>query len=165
MIILSYVFFNYFGIYDFANLIIRRVFYVPTFLHFKYFEFFSQTEFLYWSSSNFLFFKNYPYEVSPEQLIGQYTGMGLNANNTFLSTGYMHAGIFGSIFYAFIFVLLIRILDSLSREETLNWFYLSIILPSFISLIMSADLFVALFTHGILISYLIIFFFNKKKEM
>ena len=56
---------------------------------------------VYWSGSITNLFINYPYKMNPALLIGNYLAvLGSSANNSFLSTGYMHAGIWGIIFYS-----------------------------------------------------------------
>lgn len=147
-----------------GSLFIRRVFFVPSFLTFTYYEFFSLHEFVYWSSSITSSFIDYPYELSPAMEIGAYLGGESNANNSFLSTGYMHAGIPGVMFYGILVGLLFRLIDSLSNKGVPPWIAVaSIIVPSQ-SLLTSADLPTALLTHGIGMSIVILFLLRSAEQ-
>ena len=140
-----------------GSLFIRRVFFVPSFLTFTYYEFFSLREFVYWSSSITSSFIDYPYELNPAKEIGAYLGTDSHANNSFLSTGYMHAGIPGVMFYGILVGLLFRLIDSLSFKGAPPWVAVaSMIVPSQ-SLLTSADLPTALITHGIGMALVILF--------
>jgi hypothetical protein len=131
-----------------GSLFIRRVFFVPAHLTFVYYEFFSSRDFVYWSSSFTSWFIEYKYEMSTSREIGAYLGTSANANNSFLSTGYMHAGIPGIILYGVLVGLLFRLIDSLSSKGIPLWLAIaSVIVPSQ-SLLTSVDLPTALLTHG-----------------
>jgi hypothetical protein len=140
-----------------GSLLIRRVFFVPSSLTFTYYEFFSLNEFVYWSSSITSSFISYPYQLSPAAEIGAYLGTDANGNNSFLATGYMHAGIPGVILYGILVGLLFRLIDSLSNKGVPPWVAVaSLIIPTQ-SLLVSADLPTALLTHGVGMSIAILF--------
>lgn len=140
-----------------GSLFIRRVFFVPSFLTFTYYEFFSLYDFVYWSSSITSSFIDYPYELNPAKEIGAYLGTDSHANNSFLSTGYMHAGIPGVMFYGILVGLLFRLVDSLTFKGVPPWVAVASLIVPFQSLLTSADLPTALLTHGIGMSILILF--------
>ena len=156
VIFFSYLFFLFFEDILYGSLFIRRVFFVPSFLTFAYYEFFSSEGFIYWSNSITSSFIHYPYDLSPQKLIGNYLGIEASANNSFLSTGYMHAGIPGIIFFSLIFVIILRIFDSLNYNFKYIWISVAMIIIPMRSLIISADLSTAILTHGILISAILL---------
>ena len=156
VIFFSYLSFVFFENILYSSLFIRRVFFLPSFLTFTYYEFFSSEGFIYWSNSITSSFIHYPYDLSPQKLIGNYLGIEASANNSFLSTGYMHAGIPGIIFFSLIFVIILRIFDSLNYNFKYIWISVAMIIIPMRSLIISADLSTAILTHGILISAILL---------
>jgi len=158
LIVLSaYLIFVVFSEIFVGSLLIRRVFFTPAILTFGYYEFFSQNPFVHWSNSVTSAFISYPYDVEPAKLIGRFMGTDSHANNSFLSTGYMHAGILGIVAYGIFVGLLFRVVDSLAYRGLPPWVAVaSIIIPSQ-SLLVGADLPTAILTHGIGISVVILF--------
>jgi hypothetical protein len=144
-----------------SSLLIRRAFFTPAKLTYDYYEFFALNPFVYWSNSVASYFIDYPYQLSPSMLIGEYIGTEGNANNSFLATGYIHAGIPGVLFYGLLVGLLFRLIDSLARASVPVWIAVAaVIVPSY-SLITSADLLTALLTHGIGVSLVVLFFLRS----
>ena len=162
VIFFSYLFFLFFEDILYGSLFIRRVFFVPSFLTFAYYEFFTSEGFIYWSNSITSSFIHYPYDLNPAKLIGDYLGMEAHANNSFLSTGYMHAGIPGVIFFSLIFVFILKIIDSLNYNSKYIWISVAIMTTPIRSLIISADLSTAILTHGILISIILLTLYRYK---
>lgn len=111
-----------------------------------------------WSSSITASFVDYPYELNPAKLIGSYLGTDSHANNSFLSTGYMHAGIPGVILYGILVGLLFRLIDSLSNKFVTPWVAVAVIIVPSQALLTSADLPTTLLTHGLGIALVILFF-------
>jgi hypothetical protein len=140
-----------------GSMFIRRVFFVPAKLTFDYYEFFYVNPFVYWSNSITSYFIDYPYTINTALLIGDYLGTEANANNSFLATGYMHAGIPGMIFYGVLVGLLFRLIDSLARNGVPVWVAVATMIVPSQSLLTSADLPTALLTHGIGMSLVILF--------
>jgi hypothetical protein len=122
-----------------------------------YYEFFSQNQWVFWSNSFASQFINYPYDLNPAQLIGSYMGTGSHANNSFLATGYMHAGTAGIVAYSIFVGFLFRVIDSLAHKGLPPWVAVASILIPSQSLLVGADLPAALLTHGIGASVLILF--------
>jgi hypothetical protein len=164
-LLFTYFFFVVFDNLWPAAIFIIRVFFNPSMLTFVYYEFFSSNEFIYWSDSITSRFIDYPYNLDPPRLIGNFLGLEASANNSFLSTGYMHAGIFGVVFYSFIFALLLIFVDSLKYEDKKIWISVAFIFTPMFSVITSSDLFVALLTDGILLSFLLLYLFRKSKKL
>lgn len=145
-----------------ASLFIRRAFYVIANNTFSYYEFFSENPRVWWSNSlvslNLL---EYPYDINPALLIGKWRGTKAHVNNTFLSTGYMHAGLYGIILYGVLTGLLLRLIDSLASKRVPLFVALGIMVVPCISLLLSADFPTALLTHGIGVGILILFLMGK----
>ena len=141
-----------------ASLFIRRFFFVISQLTFDYYSFFGANEFVFWSNSITSGILSYPYDLPPQALVGQWRGSGGWANNNFLSTGYMHAGIAGIIIYGIFVGLLFRLIDSLVSKKLPIWFIVAIVAIPIMSLLLSADLPTALLTHGIAVALILAFF-------
>ena len=74
----------------------------------------------------------------------------------------MHAGIPGIIFLSLIFVIILRLFDSLNYNSKYIWICVAIIIIPIRSLIISADLSTAILTHGILISLILLTLYRYK---
>jgi hypothetical protein len=145
-----------------ASLFVRRVFYIPSFLTFEYYDFFSSHQFVWWSNSSVtLGLLDYPYSFNPPLLIGKWMGTEAHANNSFLSTGYMHAGVFGILLYGIIVGLLFRLIDSLGTKGLPVWVVLGVLIVPSRSLLLSVDLPTSLLTHGIGLGLIILFLMRK----
>jgi hypothetical protein len=158
----SYFFFIIFDNNLYGSLFIRRLFFVPSFLTFTYYDFFSNEQFIFWSNSITSKFIEYPFNLLPAKLIGAYLGIDANANNSFLSTGYMHAGIVGILFYSIIFTLILRLFDSIVYNQKFIWISVAIIITPIRSMITSTDLPTALLTHGVFISLVLTVLYRYK---
>lgn len=132
-----------------ASLFVRRVFFVVANNAFAYYEFFGENALVYWSNAFTSSLIDYPYHVSPAELIGQWRGTESHANNTFLATGYMHAGVFGVALYGFTAGLLFRLIDSIVQRGIPLWVGVAVIIVPSYALIVGADLPTALLTHGV----------------
>ena len=133
----------------YGSLLTRRVFFVVAKNTFDYFEFFTVNSKVFWSNSFLSWFLDYPYHITPARLIGESRGTESHVNNSFVSTGYMHAGVYGLIFYGVVAGILFRIIDSLSKNYIQTLLVLSAILVPSRALLLSADLPTSLLTHGI----------------
>lgn len=131
------------------SMMIRRSFFVPALLSYKYHQFFSDNQFVYWSSSFLRPFVSYPYDLSTAKVIGRYLGTNANANINFFATGYMHAGYIGLYIYCATVGLILNLIDSLARNKFLPSFPVAVTIVPMLSLISSADLPTALCTHGL----------------
>lgn len=140
-----------------ASMFVRRVFFSIAKNTFDYFIFFSEGPKVYWSNSLTADFIDYPYYVGPARLIGHWRDTESHVNNSFISTAYMHAGIYGIVLYGVLVGLLFRLLDSLASNHLNVLLVLSAILVPSRSLILSADLPTAFLTHGIGFAIIIAF--------
>jgi len=133
-----------------SALFVRRVFFTSSHLTFTYYEFFGQNPLVYWSNSFLSSFVTYPYDENVALIIGNYLGEpNAWANNSFFSTGYMHAGILGVVIYGLAAGAMLKILDSLVSPAVPLWMSLSIVIVPFFTLVTSADLTTTLLTHGL----------------
>ncbi len=133
-----------------SGMFVRRVFFTTSHLTFTYFEFFEQNPLIYWSNSFLSSFITFPYDQPVPYVIGNYlndpTGW---ANNSFFSTGYMHAGYVGVVIYGLVAGALLKVIDSLVSKAVPLWMSLSIVVVPWFTLVTSADLTVGLLTHGL----------------
>lgn len=138
-----------------GSLFIRRVFYVPAYLTYQYFDFFSNNPFVYWSNSFLSGLVHYPYDLSLAKLIGEYTGSGASANNGYISSGYAHFGYWGVLIYTIMFAYVLRILDVATKNIGALWLVLAITVIPLRSALISSDFFTTLLTHGLIVIILL----------
>lgn len=139
-----------------GSLFINRVFYVPVYLSFVYFDFFKNSGYLFWSYKVELF-RDYPYSMAPARVIGSYLGNDeTNANNSFFSTGYMNAGFIGMLLYGVIFSFILLVFDKIHRLGVPFWVTAGISVNTVFSVIKSADLITGLITHGLAFTIVIL---------
>lgn len=101
------------------SLIVRRVLIVPADIKFAYYEFFSEIPKLYFSEGIIgrLFGLEYPYQESSARMIGNYMGDGSSANGGYFADAYANMGILGIFIMGFILILLLKMIDSVSKSE------------------------------------------------
>ena len=152
-----YIVFLLFESYWIPALAVQRPILKPALLNFIYYDFFSTHGFVYYSNSVFSWLVEPPYDKSPPFLIGEYfkNDLETRSNTGFLGTGYAHFGLIGVIAFAVIIGLILRILDSVSHGMPV-WFVIAITFGPFSSMLIAADLLSAIFTHGVLISLILI---------
>jgi len=148
-----------------ASLFVRRAFFVIANNTFDYYEFFGNNQFVYWSNSLSSAVLDYPYKLSPPKLIGVWQGNEAHINNSYLSTGYMHAGSAGIFLYSVLVGVLFKIIDKLVSSATPVWFVIAVTIVPMRALITSADLPTAMLTHGIALSLLLIFLVRKSSKV
>ena len=108
------------------------------------------------------FIFEYPYDIPYTLLISRDLGFkSVWANNTFFSTGYMHAGLVGTIFYSILVGFILNFIDSSSTKIPI-FIALGIVIVPWYSLISAGDLTTTLLTHGLGIALLAIYFLNNK---
>lgn len=142
-------------------LTVQRPIFKPALLNFVYVDYFSGKNLVLLSNSILSRFIEYPYEKNPAFLIGEYfKGSDVTRSNTgFLGTGFAHFGMFGPLIFGILVSLLLKLLDNVSYNLPL-WFSISASFGSFISMIIAADFFAALNTHGVLLTLCILWAFN-----
>lgn len=140
-----------------SSLLVRRTLFVPAFLTYKYHEFFSSNDLVWWSNSFMRGFIDYPYEVGTARLIGQFLGGESNANNNYLATGFMHAGYIGLYTYCIFVALFLRLIDSITLHRLPVVLVVALTLVPLNALLKGADLTTAITTHGLALSILLIY--------
>lgn len=133
-----------------------RMFFIVAMNTFDYYSFFSSNDFVFWSNSVLSWALEYPYLTNPSDMLGEIRGTGAHVNNSFVSTAYMHAGVFGVFLYATIFSVMIKFLDAFPNNSKQM---IMVVLMTFIpmrTLILSTDLFTALLTHGLFLAMLLV---------
>lgn len=148
----------------FGSLFIRRVFFVPSWLTYGYFDFFSNNEKLYWSNSILSSFLSYPYQERVTVLVGQHLGSGGSGNNGFISSGYAHAGVLGVLFYSAVLGYFLKFLDTMAAGAVPLWLALSITIIPLRSALLSSDLFTVFLTHGLLVATVLLILMRVGKR-
>ena len=145
------------------NLFVRRNFFVPAYLSFIYFDFFSKNPFSFWTGSVFNPFMVDQYSQPITKVVGDWMGYEeLNANNGYISSGYAQAGLFGVMIYTFILGVYLRWLNIFSRKVEYQWLVAALMLTPFRNLILASDLPTVFVTHGLIIATVMILFLRKK---
>lgn len=163
--LLSIVFFSIvlyasYGYIFLGSVFVRRILYVPAYLSYKYFDFFSENEYVFWSNGIFSSFLTDGYDKPLGQVVGDFIGTGVYANNGFVASGYAHAGLLGLCIYTFFVVLILRLLDALVlKYRAPVWFVVSCTVYPIFSIFLSSDLVVSLISHGLFVSILVTYFY------
>lgn len=139
-----------------ASMFIHRAFFIISNNTFYYYEFFSENNLVYWSNSVLSYFLEYSYDMSPARVIGDSRGTESHVNNTFLATGYMHAGVWGIVLYGILAGLIFRLVDNVSASGVPVWVAIAVLIVPSRALLFDADLPTALLTHGIAVALLIL---------
>lgn len=144
------------------SIIIRRMFMVPAFLNFTYLDFFSNNDLIYWSNSILSNFFEYKYDKQLPFIIGEYLGYPkMGANTGFIASGYAHANIFGVFVYSVIAIIIMNLINILSKNYS-KFFVMSILIMPLMSMYTSSDLLTSLLTHGLLIGILVLILYENK---
>ena len=109
--------------------------------------------------------KLYYVRVPPAQLIGQHIGTDSHANNSFLSTGFAHAGIVGITIYSILVGLMFRLLDSVAVKGVPPWVAVAAVIVPSQALLVGADLPAAILTHGIGVSAVLLFLLRSPRGL
>ena len=140
--------------------ILDRAIFMYGWLNFKYYEFYSINDFVYWSNSKLtLGLIKYPYgELTPYEVIGSYLTDGLlvhSANTGYIGSAYMNAGVFGIAIETIAFAFIISLIEK--QYVSSNYSAITLILPLFpiLLFITSADISQSILTDGLLLSLMI----------
>lgn len=145
------------------GLLIRRVFFIPALLNYKFFELFSHFKHVFWSDSKFGFgLKDYPYNLKPAELVGQYnSAIGLHTNTGWIGSGFMQAGLFGILLYAVIIGFLLVAINAIASSRG-KVVVTAVTLVPFFSLFNSADLPPIFLTHGMALAMVLLSFLPRE---
>jgi hypothetical protein len=143
-----------------ASLFIRRVLFIPAILDTAYFEFFANQH-LFWSHSFLSSFVDYPFDLRPQNIIGEivFRDVGVNANNGIVSDGFMNLGMAG----VFLNIILASTILSLFKHMNMDVRLFGIIFLFMFSLV-SSYLTIVMVTHGGLVLLLVAQFLLRDKS-
>lgn len=149
--------FSYYIIGDvwISSLFTRRALYTPASLSFVYYDFFSKNGFTYLSQHHlFGSLLKYPYPLNPPHLIGltYFNSPEMAANNGIIGDAYMNFGFLGFFLWSFVLVLILKIINSVSKGKDAR-IRLGVFGVSMWYLLNGA-LLTCLFTHGLIIAIL-----------
>ncbi len=148
--------------YDYLwDITFRRALMLTALLDYCYVDFFKESP-IYWSNSFMSGFMEYPYELSPDHMIGKkyFNRPEVNANIGIISDGFKNLGLFGSLINIFIVSAYISVLNTLKISP--KFFGLFVLL---IFSFLNSSLTTILLTHGgIVLLLLSIFVLRNTQE-
>jgi hypothetical protein len=146
-----------------SSILIRRAFFIPADLNFLHIEFFSTHKPLYWSNSILKYFIDYPYDMPATHIVANYIGEPDAAANTgFIGSGYMHFPFIGNLLYIIILSFIINISNALNGYP--KWFLNAVFSMPLLTAMISADLMIALLTHGLLITFVFMYLTQEREH-
>ena len=147
-----------------SSLLSRRIFFVPAHLMYTYFEFFSSNQYVFWSNSILSPLINYPYDLPPALLIGNYLNQDeMYANGGFIASGFAHAGVIGVFLYSLLLGFILRFINDATQDLLPLWFAVSLTAIPLRTVTLSSDLFTVMLSHGFVIVLFIILLVRSKK--
>jgi len=150
----------------FGSIGVRRAFYVPSWLNWAYFDFFSTHPYTYWADSKFsLGFVDRTYEMTMSHVIGEIhlAKENLGANTGWIGSGMGNAGCIGIVFYSVLIGLILSFLDSYSKKLGYS-FVLSISAIPILTMTTGSDLMTMFLTHGLVVLFLILIFVSPNRK-
>jgi len=152
---------------EIASLFIRRLLFLPAQIKFYWYEFFSQNPLILYSQGIIgkIFGIRNPYPVDAAKVIGDkiYGAPNMHSNAGYIADAYGNGGTIGVIAIGIIFVLLLKIIDSLSIDIS-NEFVIGLIIFHVISL-NDGSLVTAMITGGLLPLILILWLYSSEKRL
>jgi hypothetical protein len=148
-----------------SSLFTRRTLLVPAQLSFLYYDFFSQNEHTFLSQHRlFRTFLNYPYQLRSTKIISNtyFNDPDGSPNNGLYGDGYMNFGFLGFIFWGFLLTIILKLIDSFSKNKKRAITIAAIAMP--ILFLTNSPLLTSLLTHGLLLSLLILYLLPKEKN-
>lgn len=137
------------------NYVVRRLFILPAYLQYAYYDYFlnNPKDYLRQSIVGRLGFHS-PYDASIPTIIGTYYYGGSYANNGLFSDAYMNFGIIGAIVFPFLIVLALKLLDDVSKKLPIGLCMGFIF--SLSSALLSSSFFTVMLTHGYLMCCIVV---------
>ena len=155
---LVYVLHIYFEDLNISSTIFRRAIFLPSYLNYSYYEFFSVNEYVYYSNTIFSKMIDYPYgdvkltHVVAGELLGTpFTG----ANTGFLGSSFAHGGPIGMLIISIFVGIVLKLFNSTCKSSNDTCFYLSFGSIPVLAMLTSAAFFTSLLTHGVLLLLLL----------
>jgi hypothetical protein len=149
-----------------GNLMLRRVYLVPAYLNYMYYDYFSSHPYFFWEDSKITFgLVGSRYDLDSAHLVGlEYYGSKLaGANTGWIGSGYMNAGVLGVVLYSIIIGLLLAVLNGYGRSVDKR-VVVAIIIAPVLDLLMSTDLPTAFLNHGIILSLVLFSMFSVQSR-
>jgi oligosaccharide repeat unit polymerase len=118
-----------------SSLFTRRTLLSPAQLSFLYHDFFSQNTHTFLSQHRiFRAFLDYPYHLDPPHLIGEvyFNKSEMCANNGIYGDGYMNFGFIGLALWGIFLVIILKLIDSFSRNKNMKITVAAISMPAFV---------------------------------
>jgi hypothetical protein len=143
------------GRIEFVSIAARRLFFLPARLNFIYYEYFSVNPKTNLGYSIFSSFVDYPYELPPSGIIASYLDPSKNsgANAGFLADAYANFGFVGMVVFTLILVLMLRLMDSISKGRDWRFVSIALVMPFFA--LVNSGLLTTLLSHGFLFALLL----------
>jgi hypothetical protein len=138
----------------------RRALLLSALLDYCYFDFFDEN-YIYWSNSFMSRFIEYPYDISPDFIIGRdyFDRPKMNANVGIISDGFKNAGYIGALLNIFIVASIFSFLNSLKISP--KFFGLFIL---FLFSLLNSSLTTILLTHGGFLMIIVAMFVLRNTE-
>ena len=155
-----------FGWEDFSAIVIRRPFFVPAAATYRWIDFFSEVEKVYWTDHFFsgLFFSNYNGLHLPFYLGESFApGKGAGFNTGLVGAGYAQAGVSGVILYSIIIGLVLKVINGLVKQGIPIGLIAAVLAIPIRIAWSDSDIFAALLTHGILVAILLFWLIGKTR--
>lgn len=147
----------------FINYVVRRLFLLPAYLQYAYYDFFSEhtKDFLRQSILGRVGFES-PYSDSIPRLIGKGYYGGSYANNGLFSDAFANFGVFGVILYPILLVLALKLLDTCSKNLSVNICIGVIFIVAYSFL--STFYFTVMLTHGFIVCCIVVYLMPGFRE-
>ena len=153
LIIVSIVLFKFWNIISFSSLITERIYYVPAYLNYLYYDFFSNHSFTWWARSKITFrLLDYQYSFDVPHLIGAtyLNRPECGANTGWIGSGYSAGGFLGMFLCAFIAGIFLALINAYGKIIDYRIITAILIVP-LLAMFMSSDIFTSLLTDGLLL--------------
>lgn len=157
LVSLSYGLFELTGDILAPSMFIRRGLFVPAFLHYGYYDFFSKVtnEHLFLSNSILKSFMTYPYNDLFTRIIAlEYIGKEANANVGYMGDAFAHFGQYGIYGFSIVLGIITNIIDRVSVNMPVSLTMGIIAMPSLA--LVNSGLLTVMLTHGMLFALLML---------
>ena len=149
-----------------ASLLVRRAFVVPAINSYYYHDFFSKEDKVYLANSSLsmgLVENPYAeYKNVPSMIGSIYRSEGANSNVGYIADGYMHFGALGIIVVSIMLGFILVFTDSIVRGNRSPFTIAMATIP--LLSIVNSSLLTSLFTHGVVLSWFIIYFVGPRSN-
>lgn len=156
------------GYNGFAELAVRRTFYVPSGLTFAWFEYFYTHPYVLWSDKLLSAWIETQYTgFKIPNVVGEFIFIDpeVAANNGMVSAGFSHAGYLGVLAYALVLGVIVNLLNHFSRTGIPIWFTTALSIGPLRTAIADSDLPTAFLSHGIMISLLLLLMHRRRPAL